>query len=87
MSQLFALLAEIGLIQVKEEGGTGFSESWQGCSEGFPEGEAQGKSRDAAFLKSIEGSVLALLNPYWPSGICIGAPESVLALLNSSWPS
>ena len=29
-----------GLIQVKEEEWTGFSEGWQGCSEGFPEGEA-----------------------------------------------
>ena len=37
--------ANIGLIQVKEEGWTGFSEGWQGCSEGFPEGEARGKSR------------------------------------------
>ena len=27
--------ANIGLIQVKEEGWTGFSEGWQGCSEGF----------------------------------------------------
>ena len=26
----------------------GFSKGWQGCSEGFPEGEAQGKSRGAA---------------------------------------
>ena len=25
------------LIRVKEEGCTGFSEGWQGCSEGFPE--------------------------------------------------
>ena len=33
-----------GLIQVKEEGLTGFSEGWQGCSEGFLEGEARGKS-------------------------------------------
>ena len=38
----------IGLIQVKEEGWTGFSEGWQGCSGGFPEGEARGKSRGAA---------------------------------------
>ena len=37
-----------GLIQVKGEGWTGFSKSWKGCSEGFPEGEAQGKSRGAA---------------------------------------
>ena len=27
---------KIGLIQVKEEGWTGFSEGWQGCSSGFP---------------------------------------------------
>ena len=33
-----------GLIQVKEEGWTGFFKGWQGCSEGFPEGEAWGKS-------------------------------------------
>ena len=26
----------------------GFSKGWQGCSEEFPEGEAQGKSRGAA---------------------------------------
>ena len=37
----------IGLIWVKEEGRTGFSEGWQGCSEGFPKGEARGKSRGA----------------------------------------
>ena len=24
----------------------GFSEGWQGCSEGYPEGEARGKSRE-----------------------------------------
>ena len=38
----------IGFILVKEEGRTGFFEGWQGCSEGFPEGEARGKSRGAA---------------------------------------
>ena len=27
---------------------TGFSEGWQGCSEGFPEGEARGKFPGAA---------------------------------------
>ena len=27
---------DIGLIQVKEEGWTGFSKGWQGCSEGNP---------------------------------------------------
>ena len=32
----------------KEEGRTGFSNSWNGCSEGFPEGKAQGKSQGAA---------------------------------------
>ena len=37
-----------GLIRVKEEGLTGFSEGWQGCSEGFPEGEARWKSPGAA---------------------------------------
>ena len=35
----------IGLIQVREEGWTGFSKGWQGCSEGFPKGEAGGKSQ------------------------------------------
>ena len=34
----------IGLIQVKKEGWTGFFEGLQGCSEGFPEGEARGNS-------------------------------------------
>ena len=29
---------DIRLIQVKEEGWTGFSDGWQGCSEGFPKG-------------------------------------------------
>ena len=38
----------IGLILVKEEGRTGLSEGWQGCSKGFPEGEARGKFRGAA---------------------------------------
>ena len=38
----------IGLIQVKEEGWTGFSEGWQGYSAAFPEGKAQGKSWGAA---------------------------------------
>ena len=42
------LVIENGLIRVKEEGWTGFSDGWQGCSEGFPEGEAQGKSQGAA---------------------------------------
>ena len=37
-----------GLIQVKEEGWTGFSEGLQGCSERFPESKARGKSRGAA---------------------------------------
>ena len=39
---------QIGKIQVKEEGGPGFSEGWQGCSEGFPKGEARGKSQGVA---------------------------------------
>ena len=39
--------ANTGLIQVKEEGRTGCSDGWQGCFEGFPEGEARGKSRGA----------------------------------------
>ena len=29
------------MIQVKEKGRTGFSKGWQGCPEGFPEGEAK----------------------------------------------
>ena len=33
---------------VKEEGRTGFYEGWQGCSEGFPEGEARGKYQRGA---------------------------------------
>ena len=32
----------------KEEGRTRFSKSWQGCSEGFPEGKARGKSWGAS---------------------------------------
>ena len=43
-----SMVPQIGLIQVKEEGWTGFSKGWQGSSEGFPEGEAQGKSQGAA---------------------------------------
>ena len=39
----------IGLIQVKEEGWTGISKGRQGCSEGFPKGEARGKSRGKCF--------------------------------------
>ena len=31
----------IGLIQVKEEGWTGFSKGWQDCSKGFPEGNPE----------------------------------------------
>ena len=30
--------------QVKEDGWTGFLEGWQGCSEGFHEGDARIKS-------------------------------------------
>ena len=37
-----------GLIQIKEEGWTGFSECREACSEGFPEGKATGKSLEAA---------------------------------------
>ena len=40
--------ADIRLIQVKEEGWTGFSKGWQGWSEGFPEGKAQETSEKAA---------------------------------------
>ena len=35
-----SFVLEIGLIEEKQEGMTGFSEGWQGCSEGFSEGEA-----------------------------------------------
>ena len=35
-------IQRIGLIQVKEEGWTGFSKGWQGCSEGFAEGLCRG---------------------------------------------
>ena len=42
---------------------------------------------ELTFLKFIDGSVLALLNPYWPSWTRIGPPESVLALLNLYWAS
>ena len=45
---LLHYLPQAGLIQVKVEGWTGFSDGWQGCSKGFPEGKAQGKSRGAA---------------------------------------
>ena len=37
-----------GLIWVKEEGRTEFSEGWQGCFEVFPKGKARGKSWGAA---------------------------------------
>ena len=33
-----------GFIRVKEEGRTGFSNGWQGCSEGFPEYKVREKS-------------------------------------------
>ena len=49
--------ANLGLIQVTEEGWTGFSKGWQGYSEGLPEGEAGGKSRGAA-LPAGENSML-----------------------------
>ena len=32
------------VIQVKVDGGTGFSEGWHGCSKRYPKGEARGKS-------------------------------------------
>ena len=32
------------ILNGKEEGGTVFSKGWQGYPEGFPEGEARGKS-------------------------------------------
>ena len=46
---------QIGLIWVKEEGKTGFSEGWQGCSEGFPEGEARKVTKKKA-LKDCDKS-------------------------------
>ena len=42
------MIIHIGLIQVKVEGWTVFSEDWQGCSEGFPKDKARGKSQGAA---------------------------------------
>ena len=50
MITMLTVIEHIGLIQVKEEGWTGFSEGWKGCSEGFSEGKAQGKSQGAALL-------------------------------------
>ena len=41
---ILTVVNKTGLIQVKKEGQTGFSKGWQGCSEGFPGGEARGKS-------------------------------------------
>ena len=34
---LLGLKTTVGLIHVKEEGWTGFSKEWQGCSDGFTE--------------------------------------------------
>ena len=48
MSVLWLEFVYTGLIQVKEEGWMGFSDGWQGCSEGFPKGRARGKSQGAA---------------------------------------
>ena len=42
------MYGDIGFIRVKEEEWRGFAKGWQGCSKGFPEGEAQRKSRGAA---------------------------------------
>ena len=36
LPHLIFIILNIGLIQVKEERWTGFSEGWQGCYEGFP---------------------------------------------------
>ena len=47
-TRFFFVHPYIGIIQVKEEGWTGFSGGWQGCSEGFPEGKARRKSQGAA---------------------------------------
>ena len=35
-------MTRIGLIQVKEEGWTRFSEGWQDCSKGFPRAKPKG---------------------------------------------
>ena len=71
---------QIGLIEVKEEGRTGFSKGWQGCSKGFPEGKALPVVLPDSFTpiyllfpigfllalqKSIDGSILTL--PRLPS--------------------
>ena len=45
---LVRLPVNLGLIQVKEEGWTGFSVGWQGCAGGFPKGKTRGKSQGAA---------------------------------------
>ena len=60
------LKKNIGLIQVKEEGWTGFSSGWQGYFEGFPEGEAQGNSQGAALPalgKPVHPSSFTWINP------------------------
>ena len=48
LSSLDAQQLDIGLIQAKDEGQTGYSKDWQGCSKGFPKGKGRGKSLGAA---------------------------------------
>ena len=47
---------DIGLFWVKDEEWTGFSEGWQGCSEGFPEGKAEGNPKEFPMLAMSSGS-------------------------------
>ena len=47
LKQIFKFNSHIGLIKVKKEL-TGFFKGWEWCSMGFPEGEARGKSQEAA---------------------------------------
>ena len=42
------MYGDIWLIRLKEEEWMGLAKGWQGCSEGFPGGEARRKSRGAA---------------------------------------
>ena len=47
-----AYTLSIGLIQVKEEGWTGFSKGRQGCSKGFSEGKARGNAWTVSYCLS-----------------------------------
>ena len=46
----------------------GFSEGWQGWSKGIFEGEARGKSREAALpARGNSFTQIYIQFPYWPS--------------------